>query len=252
MKCFENKIGFIVLATVALSLSKIHSAEAAQIGASAFGPSATVESFEGLRAGANMAVYLPGNGYGYLIPGVAAPFTFASGVTLTNPIPNPGGRNGVLVGDFSIGGASFGLGSNGSINSSSDMPDGSAYIAIDGYSTAGPMEFTFSAPISRVGGFVTSTGGNITLSAYDIANVLLESVSISSVNATGWKNNFLGLQNSAGIAKITFNSDYLVLDKLTFESSATAVPTPALLPGLVGLGLGAWRKRKGTLANVEA
>jgi hypothetical protein len=248
MKCFENKIGFIVLATAALSLSNTYSAEAAQIGASAFGAGATVESFEGLSAGLNIT---SASG-GYLNPGINTSFTFVSGVTLTNPIPNPGIGRGVIVGDFSIGSASFGLASNGSISSSSDVLDGSAYIAIDRPSAAGPMEFTFSAPVLRVGGFVTSGGQDITLSAYDIANVLLESISISSVNVSDWKNNFLGLQNSAGIAKITFSSDYLVLDKLTFESGVTAVPTPALLPGLLGLGLGAWRKRKGTLTNVEA
>ena len=34
--------------------------------------------------------------------------------------------------------------------------------------------------------------------------------------------------------------------------ATAAVPTPALLPGLVGLGLGVWRKRKQALADAEA
>jgi hypothetical protein len=29
-----------------------------------------------------------------------------------------------------------------------------------------------------------------------------------------------------------------------YSGNATPVPTPALLPGLIGLGLGLWRKRK--------
>lgn len=41
-------------------------------------------------------------------------------------------------------------------------------------------------------------------------------------------------------------------DELFAELSYTAVPTPALLPGLMGLGLGVWRKRKGTVAGTEA
>lgn len=32
-----------------------------------------------------------------------------------------------------------------------------------------------------------------------------------------------------------------------FETTQTAVPTPALLPGLIGMGIAAWRKRKGEL-----
>lgn len=30
----------------------------------------------------------------------------------------------------------------------------------------------------------------------------------------------------------------------TFQATLTAIPTPAMLPGLIGLGLSAWRKRK--------
>ncbi len=37
-----------------------------------------------------------------------------------------------------------------------------------------------------------------------------------------------------------------------FSATAVAVPTPALLPGLVGLGAAAWRKRKSEKAAVAA
>lgn len=36
----------------------------------------------------------------------------------------------------------------------------------------------------------------------------------------------------------------LRIDNVSLQGSVQPVPTPALLPGLVGLGLGAWRKRK--------
>lgn len=42
--------------------------------------------------------------------------------------------------------------------------------------------------------------------------------------------------------------DALAID----EFSVKAVPTPALLPGLIGLGLGAWRKRKSEPVSEEA
>jgi hypothetical protein len=47
----------------------------------------------------------------------------------------------------------------------------------------------------------------------------------------------------------------IAFDDVTFGSvtpGTTPVPTPALLPGLVGLGLSAWRKRKGEEAAAEA
>jgi hypothetical protein len=34
------------------------------------------------------------------------------------------------------------------------------------------------------------------------------------------------------------------IDNLTYAAASQAIPTPAMLPGLVGLGLGLWRKRK--------
>ena len=83
-----------------------------------------VESFEGLVAGANDP---QSPGLGYLSPGAVSDFTFGSGIKLTTPIPNPGkDDNGVVVGDWSQGSADLGLGTNGSINSASDVPDGSA------------------------------------------------------------------------------------------------------------------------------
>ena len=90
------------------------------------------------------------------------------------------------------------------------------------------MEFTFASDILRVGGFVTDAGyGNpITLSAFDALNNLLETVNISGVNVANWGSNFLGLENSDGIRKITIRGDYTVLDKLTFEAAATK-PVPS-------------------------
>jgi hypothetical protein len=38
--------------------------------------------------------------------------------------------------------------------------------------------------------------------------------------------------------------DFLSKTGTTFSATVTAVPTPALLPGLIGLGVAAWRKRR--------
>lgn len=47
-----------------------------------------------------------------------------------------------------------------------------------------------------------------------------------------------GLLNNPGQTGVAIGED------LTFTTPATAVPTPALLPGLIGLGVAALRKRK--------
>jgi hypothetical protein len=203
-----------------------------------FGPSAVFESFEGLSAGTN----IPSAGAGYLEPGVIEPFNFNSGVTLTWPIPNPGIREGVIVGDWSIGGAHFGLASNGSIDSAADVPFGTAYLALDAPEPQGPIELTFPSDILRVGAYVTasSLSGPITLSVFDTANHILETATISPVNVSLWGNNFLGIENTGGIRKIQFSGRFEVLDGLTSE-----VPEPTTIC-LLGLGALSLVSRKTT------
>lgn len=200
-------------------------AQAVQISQDNFGSGAIVESFEGLSPGPNLT--LQGNNAGYLNPGVIEPFTFGSGVTLTGSVI------GVLIGDWSIGPAFFGLGNNGLVASVADVPDGSAYLAINFGSV---VEFTFPSDIVRVGGLVTSAGSSpIYLSAFDEFDTLLETVSIYPVTVSDWSSNFLGLENTAGIRRVIFSptptstGSYMVLDRLTFEpisSPSVAVPEP--------------------------
>jgi hypothetical protein len=58
---------------------------------------------------------------------------------------------------------------------------------------------------------------------------------------------FLGIVGNAPFSTVVFDtagggSESYQADNLSF--STTPIPTPALLPGLVGMGLAAWRKRK--------
>src|SRR5882762_525200 len=84
--------------------------------ASAFGRGKGVEGFENLTAGVNLVDWsFLGVGQGWLIPGTQVIFTFASGVSLTSPIPNPNVLIGdVLVGDWARGNALWTLGAKGS------------------------------------------------------------------------------------------------------------------------------------------
>ena len=237
----------LVVATAVLLLATAPVAMAIPVGIGAFGPGTTVESFEGLAAaiGPNLAV-----NSNYFEPGVTDPYTFASGVTLTDPIPNPGvfSAEGILIGDFAYAAyVTFGLTGNGFIGSAADVPFGSAYLGLNGTAAAvGPIEFTFASDMLRVGAYVTGTPGNITLTAYDQFGGLLESTSLATINVALWGNNFIGLENVAGIRSIEFSgADYAVLDGLSFEA---AVPEPSTLlllgSGIIGLGgLGFVRRR---------
>jgi hypothetical protein len=219
----------VLISTFVLAFAK--SAQAAPINLVQFGQCVKIESFEGLSPKRNTP--LVDNELGYLRPGANRPLRFKSGVTLTNPIPNNfGGAAGVLIGDWSIGRVDFALGENGRIASVAVVPEGSAYIALN--SNPGPIEFTFASDMLRVGALVTggSEGGSIVMSAYDASGNLLETTTISTVTVSNWGSNFVGLENSTGIRKVTFaNSNpgigfnTLVLDKLAFESLSEARET---------------------------
>jgi hypothetical protein len=260
VKYICNKV-FKILALSALPFTvaamQPKPAQAVQISQDNFGSGAIVESFEGLSPGPNLS--LQGNNVGLLNPGIIEPFTFGSGVTLTGSVI------GVSIGDWSIGPAFCGLGENGLVASAADVPDGSAYLAINFGSV---VEFTFPSDILRVGALVTSSalnagdfGNPIYLSAFDAFGTLLETVTIPNVNVSDWGSNFLGLENTTGIRRVIFSptptntGSYLVLDRLTFEpisSPSIAVPEPTSALGvLVGAVLGASSMLKRRQLNVK-
>jgi hypothetical protein len=101
----------------------------------------------------------------------------------------------------------------------------------------------------------TFTGvGTVVFSAYDAANVLLATVTRTLgdglVAGETAEDSIFSYTNRAGIGSIKIempNSGDWEVDNLAY--SAVAVPTPALLPGLIGMGLAFWRKRKGEQAE---
>ena len=233
----------------ALVLAAAPATHAIPIGAGAFGPLAVVESFEGVAPGANVVI---GLGASLLEPGTVSAYPFATPVSLTGPIPNPGfDANGPFVHDFARGtDVQNNWGGTRVVNDAGDVPFGSAYL---GAFASGPgtvsVSFTFDELMARVGASVTGvTASTIRLDVYDDANVLLESHVLGTVDLPLWGGNFLGIENAAGIRRAVFTGTDFGIDGLTFESGPVAVPEPgtlsALALGLTGLvGIAMWGRR---------
>lgn len=232
----------LLLAAVVVLASA--SAQAVSITPAAFGPGALVEGFEGLVLGPNVGASPFAN---ILEPGDVSAYTFASGVTLTAPVPNPGTMsNGAFVHDFSLPmGATNGWGANGSVASAANVPFGTAYIGVfDNLGAGGAsMRFDFAGPMLRVGGSVTGAAGTtVTLDVYGSGGALLESRTLATVPVGSWSTNFAGIERGEGIAYVVFRGSDFGLDGLTFEPLVVPEPSAALLV-LGGVAALAGRRR---------
>ncbi len=208
---------YLLLVPVLLTAAPA-STMATAISPGAFSDSAVIESFEGWTAGPNLDEHPFDKAF--LYPGTDTVFTFSSGVMLTAPIPN----GDALIGDFALGDGRWFLTPNGVV-SAEYVPNGSAYIGWnnDGWNTErkGPT-FTFATDMHRVGIYATSAGDAVTLRAFDSDGVEIESLTISSVDASQWSSNFLGIQNISGIRSIQVEGEYTAMDGLIFEAVSFA------------------------------
>jgi hypothetical protein len=228
-----------LLAWAALALLAAAPASASPIGASAFGASQVVESFEGLAVGTNISL---GYGASLLRPGTVSAFSFASGVVLTSPIPNPGVFSaGPFVHDFALAtDVTNNWGSNGNVSSAANVPMGSAYMGAFASAGNATIELSFATPQDRVGAYVTGVNGtSVTMRVYDSSGVLLETVSAATVPVAAWGTNFIGIERPDQIARVVFSAPDFGFDGLTFENDLLLVPEPstltALAMGLVGI-----------------
>jgi hypothetical protein len=222
----------------AAALAAAGPAGATQITTAAFGGTQTVESFENITLGPNVGPSVFAN---IVMPAIVSDFSFASGVTLTSPVPNPGlFTNGAFVHNLAQAGAINQWGANGNVDDVGDVPDGwgqasTSYIGIfDSLGAGGvSVEFTFSTAMLRVGAWVAGMAGtNIRMDAYDAFGNLLESVTMGAPSVASWGNggSFLGVERAEGIASVVFTGVDFGLDGLTFEE-----PTPIPEPGTAGL-----------------
>lgn len=235
MRVFSTTLTALALAVGAPVLGS-----ATPIAPGAFGALSTVESFEGLVPGPNLAL---GLGQSLLEPGTVSAFDFGSGVQLTSPVPNPGyAAGGAFVHDLALGtDIQNSWGGTRVINKASDVPFGSAYLGAFGPSASTvSIAFQFDQLQARVGASVTGlTGSDVRLDVYGDGGALLESLTLGTVDLNLWSTNFVGLEQLVGIRTAVFSGLDFGIDGLTFEPNLIAVPEPdtlsALALGLVGL-----------------
>jgi hypothetical protein len=94
-------------------------------------------------------------------------------------------------------------------------------------------------PFDFIGFKLKSAFGNITITSSQGGNITFDPrAAPSDFSGPEWKNlSFIQVSTSQRFGEVKFNS-------FTFDNEPTAIPTPALLPGLLGMGIAAWRKRK--------
>ncbi len=197
-----------------------------------------IESFEGVQVGGN--VVSPGGSYLRII----GPITFASGVSLVGPFPQPVADNAILINDFVRGGG-YGLADHGFIGTASQVPHGSAFLASGDQDDRRPFEFTFPSEMRRVSALVTGAysnifpnpfppGYDITMTAFDAAGTQLAVQSILSVHRSRWNDNLLQVE-APGIRKITIDGYIIVIDALRFTSVPESRSVTLLAPALGAL-----------------
>jgi hypothetical protein len=126
------------------------------------------------------------------------------------------------------------------------------------------VTFKFVDPIQAFGAYITGLGtrrGDVMLQfndgssqSYNLSNILRNG-SVGGASFFGFTEAGKSI-SSVSFAEMTGNrddgADLYGIDDVRFVSSSQPIPTPALLPGLMGIGLGVWRKRKGESAKQEA
>jgi hypothetical protein len=245
------------LSILGLALQTAAEATIVRINQSAFTPAAGLITFSEKPLGTQNPVYLPAEyGGAFGAPIVSFGGTFAGQTVGIPPIPPGALPSGVV---------------NGAPNNPLSLVNSPAtFITSDGANPTspvlsgtptfnGPVSILFSVDVAGVGldgGFFNAIGGTA-ISAFDRNGNLLGQVLNEALGIE-----FLGLVTQDGQSKIAGLQFSLVgaepagfaIDNLRFGTTGQVVPpepipTPALLPGLIGMGVAALRKRKSEAAD---
>lgn len=116
------------------------------------------------------------------------------------------------------------------------------------------LGINFANPTNAFGFNWGASNVEWTLTAFNSANEALDSI-VLPLTVSSNSGDFFGL--STGKSAISYATlissgpgDYVLLDNFKYVGGTTqSIPTPALLPGLIGLGMGVLRKRKAEVAE---
>ena len=151
---------------------------------------------------------------------------------------------GLVIGDFRLGSAVYGLANNGGIQSPADLHGGTAYASADG--DAGTFRFGFETPVNVVGAFVSSFKGQPTedsqpmpLSIFDLSGNLIESDVFTSLPPPPLRNHdFIGVGSTTLIGSFAISSPvpFFVFDDVPRQPGPEALRSRAT--GWLALGSG--------------
>ena len=168
-------------------------------------------------------------------------------------------KSGVTTLDFNsdalgtrTGGGTVVIGSTG-VNAS-PPGDTSQYLTIGSFSQPDFATFDLGGDKGYFGLFVGSLDpfNSIEFFRNGVSKLLLNGTQIAGITGTpssgdqnvGVYYNFFGENNSDVFDKVVLGSTGIAFE-VDNIATRTAIPTPALLPGLIGMGVAAWRKRRG-------
>jgi hypothetical protein len=117
----------------------------------------------------------------------------------------------------------------------------------------GLNQWKLAAPVTDFLSIAAAPNVKFTLNTFVLKKILGTGLSGDSLLA-----DFTGIFTNpdvvGGVAQLTSQGAFATTSGSTYSATLVpvAVPTPALLPGLLGLGAAAWRKRKSQEAAVQA
>jgi len=194
----------------------------------------------------------------------AGPTSSFSGVTTVGfenvnvVVPSGSSGSSVSATGYTENGIKFTGGgiAKGSVSGQFASPPGSNnYLTLGGPTDFSPVTIALGGLKGYFGMFVGSldTYNTIEFLKAGVSKAIFGGAALPPTNPNGNKSvgvyyNFFGDSNSDlfDTVKLSSTSPAFEVDNI---ATRTAIPTPALLPGLIGMGVAAWRKRRGESAE---